>query len=139
MNVAASLLALSLSSGAWEKLPGYPESVYAIQGTLVETTGGMKKNIELIHIPSKKAFGISFYNYKDKGDQAVIPSGNITFRGCGSKSFGTIENAEIIFSNSNYKSMNKLTCGERVYVRVYDGYENYATYMFQQIDEMKRK
>lgn len=139
MNITSAILALSLSTGAWESLPGYPDNVYAIQGTMVETSGGFKRNIELVHIPKKKAFGVSFYNYNNKEDQAIIPSGTVAFRGCGFKTFGLIEGSEITFNLSNYKAMNKLTCGERVYVRVYDGYENYATYMFPHIEEIKRK
>lgn len=139
MKIAAFLLALPLSVNAWEKLPGYPDNIYAIDGKLIETTGSFKKNIEVSYYPKKKAFGVSFYNYSNKDDQAIIPGGSIHFRGCGAKATGMINGVSIDFSEKDMKSFKKLTCGEEIYVRVYDEFENYATYQFKSIPELRKR
>lgn len=139
MKIVAFLLSLPLSVNAWEKLPGYPDSVYVIDGKLVETTGSFKKNIEVAYYPKDKAFGVSFYNYSNKDDQAIIPGGSIHFRGCGAKATGMINGVSIDFSEKEMKSFKKLTCGEEIYVRVYDEFENYATYQFKSIPELRKR
>lgn len=133
------ILALPLSATAWDKLPGYPENIYATQGQLVETTGGLKRNIELSYVPSTKAFGVSFYNYKDKEDQAIIPGGSITFRGCNTKAFAVIKDASLKFSVKDYENFIKMACGDEIYARVYDSFENYATYRFKNINELRKR
>lgn len=133
------LLALPFCVNAWDKVPGYSENVYVTDGKLVETTGGLKRNIEIAHVPSLKAFAVSFYNYKDKGDQAFIPEGTISFRGCGAKAFATIKDESLIFSYKDYPNFLKMTCGEQIYARVYDSFQNYATYRFENINELRKR
>lgn len=137
MKLVALLLAVPLSVNAWEKLPGYPDSVYALQGELVETTGSFKNNIELVHSPKRDLYGITFYNYVDKGDLAFIPNGTVTMRGCGFKVYGLIENQRLALTPKSKEYFKKLTCGSPIFVRIYDGFENYATYRIENIPEIK--
>jgi hypothetical protein len=117
---------------AWEKLPGYPEDIFALQGKQIETSGSFKRNIELAYIPSKELLGISFYNYDDKGDQVVIPYGTFNIRGCEMKAMGEIEGPYIVASLNNYNTYRKImkTCGT-FFIRVYDQTDNYSTYVVE--------
>ncbi|WWS24695.1 hypothetical protein vBKpnAMK4_00511 [Klebsiella phage vB_Kpn_AM_K4] len=51
----------AFSVNAWEKLPGYPETVLAAQGTKIESNGPFKNNIEIAFVPSsRKLLKIAF-------------------------------------------------------------------------------
>ena len=126
------LLMVPFVLNAWDILPGYPEEILAVQGKQIETSGSFKRNVELIFVPSKELLGISFYNYKDKGDQVTIPYGTYNIRGCEMKASGEIEGPYFVSSLNNYNISKKImrSCST-FFIRVYDQTDNYSTYVVE--------
>ncbi|ASD52046.1 hypothetical protein KNT64_gp094 [Pseudomonas phage PspYZU05] len=132
-SLLAIALTVSFSGFAWEKNNDYLDNIYTVQADQIETTGQFKRNLEFMYNSSTKDFGMSFYNYRNKADQIVIPVGSFNIRGCGIKVNGNIDYAALKLTFSEHSKMRLLasSCGLPIYVRVYDLYDNYATYRIE--------
>lgn len=120
---------------AWDKNEDYLDKVYTVQADQIETTGQFKRNLELMYNSTTKDFGISFYNYRNKGDQVVIPLGSYNIRGCGLKTNGIIDGPLLKMTFMDHVQLNLILseCGLPIYVRVYDGFDNYSTYRIESV------
>lgn len=127
-----ALLLVSMSSSAWTFVPGYPEALYQMTGSMIESSGSFKTNVELVYAPTNKLFGLSFYN-RSKASQALLPSGEYQLRACEKYADGIISGASLLMTNANTETFNKIlsTCEQPIFMRVYDSIGNFATYRFE--------
>lgn len=129
MKALFLILLISFSSFGWEKLSGYPESIYVIQGYSIESTGEFKSNVELAFSPSKKLFGIVFFSNED--EKEVIPSGTFNVRGCGKSASGVIDGINLLMKAPDIESYESiLICNKAIFLRVYND-DEHSTYLIE--------
>ncbi len=127
MKKAAILLCCAFSVNAWEKLPGYPETVLASQGVKIESNGPFKNNIEVAFVPSSGKLLMSFYNYSNKDDQVIVPQVEYNARGCGMQGDGIAINGVMHPEDQSIAEL-MLNCDNAIFLRVYNNLNEYATY-----------
>lgn len=125
MKLAIALLCCAFSVNAWTEVPGYPEKVYATTGQKIESNGSFKNYVELALVPDIKKIGIAFHNYRE--DKVVIPYGEVVLRGCTQQIRGTIANEELEIDYNQTSSL-LMTCKTAIFLRVYNQFNDYATY-----------
>lgn len=131
-TLLAMIMAISFQSTAWDKIPGYADELYALNGTQVETSGSFKRNAEIVYSPNEKLWGLSFYNYNNKEDQAIIPYATLQIRACQKYADGALIGPRMVMQNQDEKALKSIfsTCTLPVYMRIYDPVGNYSTYRF---------
>ncbi|QPI14009.1 hypothetical protein MYO4S_00258 [Serratia phage 4S] len=128
MKLYVLMVLIPFCALAWVKDPGYSyESLWSVQGLQLETTGYLKKNIEIVYAPDTKQFGVSFYNYPS--DKTVM-DGTFKISSCERKLEGNIRGP---YLDMTYRSKEILTeifteCKTPIFMRVYNEIGNYATY-----------
>lgn len=126
MKALLMMLLVSFGALSWDKLSGYPESVYTTQGSLIDN-GDFPKYVELAYAPSSKLYGITFYNYAM--DEKTLISGSFNIRACGHAASGKIKRILLSLDDSDYENFTKiLICPQPIFVKVYDQDENSGTY-----------
>lgn len=116
------LILLSFSSGAWHKLPEYPDVIYGIHGDMIESSRDppISNHIELAYSPNKELCGVSFYNNED---EKFGINGVFNIRVCGIFASGIIDNVKIKF-NDDINMHSIINCETPVFMRVSDGEES---------------
>ncbi|AWD90546.1 hypothetical protein KNT87_gp107 [Erwinia phage Cronus] len=122
------MILVSFSAFAWNKLSGYPESLYATQGELIESNFEAQRHAEIAYAPESKLYGITFYNF-DTDDRLSMSSAGFNIRACGLSASGEIKGIVIVVPPNDYSNFTKIVSCRIMYVRVYEG-DNSATYRF---------
>lgn len=133
MKIAAILLCCAFSVNAWEVLPGYPETVYATQGSKIESNGPFKNNIEIALVESSGKLLMSFYNYNDKDDQVIVPYVEYIARGCEIQGGGKTVYG-VMLPDDKTMSKQMIDCDSAIFVRVYNNLNEYATYKIPEVN-----